>query len=129
MDQNKKISALALAGIIVTAPAAMALNCNNVEITQLLVDCDSRWARIPVGCDSLIDLSFPPHNEEGPIGGDSSTTRISVIGGNNTTNVAAMVVESTSGGNALTVSEDYWYNPILPSPVRYQLPYRQDPDA
>lgn len=96
MEPTKRISTIALAGIVVVAPTALELACSEMEMHELYaaVNCErsAKWFRAPFreSCDSLVERSFPPHNHAENThsdGAPSTTVEISASG--NGTNVTA----------------------------------------
>jgi hypothetical protein len=99
-----KISAFALAGIIVLAPATLELACSGVEANESYasVGCEKPTAcfRAPYrgACGSLVERSFPPHSREDHSDHDvpSTTASISTSGNSTNTTVRAISVSLPS---------------------------------
>jgi hypothetical protein len=85
MKPTKRICTVAVAGMMVVAPAALELTCSELSVHELYapISCGnlSHWFRAPfrVSCDSLIDRTFPPHNHSDNTDDDGAPSTAVVI--------------------------------------------------
>jgi hypothetical protein len=99
MEPTKRISTLALAGMIVVAPAALELSCSEMAVHDFYapVSCETlgKWFRAPYreSCDSLVERTFPPHNHSDNNDGAPSTT-VGIFASGNSTNGTARPVSA-----------------------------------
>jgi hypothetical protein len=102
MEQTKRISTLALAGMIVVAPAVLELSCREMAEHDFYarVSCETlgKWFRSPYreSCDSLVERTFPPHNHSENTDNDDRAplTTVGIFASGNSTNGTARAVSA-----------------------------------